>query len=151
MLKLLIEPYVKRFLEVAFLMVKVWAWVLTIFFVYAVFSSFKWYKNVQHNAELEIELVKNKSRIDSIKIYQQVWQRENDILRKKINALDTKIHALDANLNKDLKNDKKPIYSRDIPADNVLRIFTNRYGKSSVRYSPIRADTLTNHSGHKRK
>jgi hypothetical protein len=151
MFKLLIEPYIKRLVEIAFLMVKVWAWVLTIFFIYAVFSSFKWYENVQHNAELEIELVKNKSRIDSIKIYQQVWQRENEVLRTKINALEVKIYDLDANLNKDLKNDEKPIFSRDIPADDVLRIFTNRYGKGSARYSPIRADTAKYHSGHQRK
>lgn len=145
MIKAMILPYLQKILDYGLKVVKVWLWIVTLFFIYALYSSKMWYDKVQENAELQIELVKNKSKIDSLKIYQTIWKQENEDLRVKISFVEIKIKSLDKQLTEDLRNDKVNAKNiRDNSDDNALREFTKRYGNGSVRYYPIRVDTNKN-------
>lgn len=152
MIKAIILPYLQKILDYGLKVVKVWLWIVTLFFIYALYSSKMWYDKVQENTELQIELVKNKSKIDSLKIYQKIWKQENEDLRVKISFVEIKIKNLDKQLTEDLRNDKVNAKNTvDNSDDNALRKFTKRYGSGSVRYYPIRADTLKNAKRNKPK
>lgn len=133
MLKFLIEPYLRKIVDFAFKMIKIWAWVISLFLVYVLYSSKMWYNQVQQNAELSIQLAQNKTKIDSLKIYQSIWKHQNETLRLKIKFLEIKTDELDSLLTQNLKNDKKLTHNRNDNPDNTLRKFTERYGKGSVR------------------
>lgn len=153
MLNALISPYLKRIADLAFKMVKIWLWIFTVFLIYALYSTVMWYKQVQQNADLEVALVQNKAKIDSIKIYQNIWQRENEVLRIKINNLNSKVDSLDKNLSNDLQNDKKPIRNADNSDSTAIKLFTKRYGAGAVRQpsSQVRADSTKRTQKSKRR
>ena len=143
MIRTLIFPYLQKALELGLKVVKVWLWILTVFFIYALYSSKKWYDKVQENADLSIQLVENKAKIDSLKIYQGIWKKENEDLRVKILLVENKLNILDKKLTEDLRNDKvNPENILDNSDDNALRTFTKRHGSGSARYYKVRADTL---------
>ena len=152
MIRTLIFPYLQKALELGLKVVKVWLWILTVFFIYALYSSKKWYDKVQENADLSIQLVENKAKIDSLKIYQGIWKKENEDLRVKVSSVENKINMLDKKLIEDLRNDKvNPKNVRDNSDDNALRTFTKRHGSGSIRYYPVRVDSAKNAKGNKSK
>ena len=152
MIRTLIFPYLQKALEFGLKVVKVWLWILTLFFLYALYSSKMWYNKVQENTDLQIELMKNKSKIDSLKIHQNIWKKENEALRLKILFVENKITVLDKKLTEDLRNDKiNAKNTADNSDDNALGTFTKRHGRGSARYYPIRADSLKNPKRNKSK
>lgn len=145
MISTLIFTYLQKSLALGLKVVKIWLWILTLFFLYALYSSKKWYDKVQENANLSIQLVENKAKIDSLKIYQNIWKKENEALRVQLLLVENKINILDKKLIEDLRNDKvNPKNMLDNSDDNTLRTFTKRHGSGSVRYYNLRADTLKN-------
>lgn len=152
MIKTLIFPFLQKVLEFGLKVVKVWLWILTLFFIYALYSSKKWYDKVQENSDLQIELFNNKSKIDSLKIHQNIWKKENEALRVKLLLVENKITILDKKLTEDLQNDKVNAKNmRDNSDDNALRTFAKRHGNGSVRYYPIRVDSAKNAKRNKFK
>ena len=134
MLRALLNPYLKIIFDYAFKKILVWLVFIVFVIAYALLSTVMWYGQVQKNANLEIELIQNKSKIDSIKIYQNIWKAENADLRNRIEKMVISVNDLQAKYEKDLLNDAKNTVNANVSDDDALSQFAKRYGVRPERY-----------------
>jgi hypothetical protein len=149
----IIKPYLEKLAQSAFSMIKIWAWVITLFGLYTIISGTMWYKSIEENAQLKIKLSENQGKIQTLVEQQNQIELENENLLAKIYFVSLRIDSLNRLLSKGLKKDENIRINNLIQSDGkAIELFTKRYGKgSALRYKPIRVDKDTNAQGNQRQ